>query len=167
MKKLTQKIIALAMAATCSVSAAAVSASAAGISSLAKDSLESAVSKGADVVNAQSADGYWSKNLSRNGQTAYCKIVDALTKFQDSVTLSNNLDSKELAEIPQIIQQEHPEIFYVDILNSKPAKAKNENGFVVSYIYNFKYMSNARQKVSDVESAANKILANAPKSGSD
>lgn len=116
-KKLMKRIVAAMMALVCALSAV-VSASAANLSSLAGDMFNSAISKGADVVNAKPATGYWSKNLSRNGQTAYNKILDAVQKYQSSVKLSDNLTSEELKEIPQIIINEHPELFYYDVKKS-------------------------------------------------
>lgn len=165
-KKLMKRIVAAMMALVCALSAV-VSASAANLSSLAGDMFNSAISKGADVVNAKPATGYWSKNLSRNGQTAYNKILDAVQKYQSSVKLSDNLTSEELKEIPQIIINEHPELFYYDVKKSGAEKSYNENGFVDSYIYHPSYMDNYKQKISEVENAANQILAKAPRNGSD
>lgn len=116
----------------------------------------------ANSFSPRKADGYWSSQFSQNGQTAYMLIVDAIKNGKTSVAIPS-VNQNERAKFWNTISWEHPELFYAKNFGSS---SHNENN-VTTYTEHWSLDSNWQSEKSAVEQAANKFLANAPKSGSD
>lgn len=165
-----KKIISMVLAMVMVLAVAATSASAALINTaqLQQDAKDT-ISKGAKTIAAkakftpQKADGYWSSKFSTDGQTAYVRFVDAVRKFQSSVDIPN-ISQSERSQFAQIIQQEHPELFYVSGIGAKTHQ--DSDGYKWQEM-TINYVSDARSKLSAVENAANQFLNGAPTNGSD
>lgn len=65
------------------------------------------------VVRREAETGYAYGMLSREKQTLYLEIRDALLQFEEDVKLSS-CDKEEISHVFQCVLNDHPEIFYVD-----------------------------------------------------
>lgn len=112
---------------------------------------------------SQSADGIWSSQFSKNGQTAYMLMVKAIENFQTSVSIPD-VPKSEFSQFWNIMKKEHPELFYAKNFQRKTITEANKHEIHTAY---WTLDSNARQEVNAVNQAVNNFLAKAPKNGSD
>lgn len=166
MKKIVSMVLALVMV----LAVAATSASAALINTAQlEQDMKDTASRTVKTVRASTkftprkSDGYWSSKFSTNGQTAYMLFVDAVKKFQTQVEIPA-IDKSERSQFAQILQQEHPELFYVQQIGTRD---KTDSDGYKSQEMTITYIADARSKYNAVESAATRFLSGAPKSGSD
>lgn len=166
MKKIVSMVLAMVM--VLAVAASSASAAIINTAQLAQDVKDTAsrTSKNLkDSVNftPKKADGYWSSKFSQNGQTAYVLFVEAVKNFQSEVKIPK-VNKSERDKFAQILQQEHPELFYVAKIGTKDGTESDGHEYQEMTIT---YESNAKSKYNAVINAANQILNGAPKSGSD
>lgn len=112
---------------------------------------------------SQKADGIWSSQFSKNGQTAYMLMVKAIQNFQTSASIPD-VPKSEFNQFWNIMKKEHPELFYAK--NFQRKTLTEENGHAI-YTATWTLDSNARQEVNAVNQAVSQFLAQAPTNGSD
>lgn len=172
MNSTTKKIVSAGMALLMSMSIG-TSAFAAGINTAQlrsdlKTGTERLVKDSADdlkfAAQAQSAPGYWSSHFSKNGQTAYMLVVNAVKNFQTKVQVPN-FDKNEFQQFGNVFKKEYPELFYAKDFHWKGnTEAGNQH---TTYTISWNQDSNAKSEAQALNSAVSKFLSGAPTSGSD
>lgn len=163
MKKLLSMALALVMVLAIAATSVSAAINTAQLEYDVKNQISKGVKTATNRIPAQSADGYWSSHFSKDGQTAFARFVDAVKDFKAEVTIPD-CDENERKQFAQILQQEHPELFYVDKIGYK--MHQDEDGYKWRTM-TITYQADAKNKLAEVKSAANKILSGAPKNGSD
>ncbi len=161
-----KKVLAFGMALTMTASAA--------VPTFAQQSNVSLIAEGVRQINKtvneavnfkyQEATGYWSKHLSRDGQTAYNLLLNGIANMEKKISIPE-IKLSDQKEILQDIQWEHPELFYFTINKSifSTVKANEGNYCTVQPAYD----SNAKTEIQQVNAAIDKFLKNAPVNGTD
>ncbi len=167
MKKAMKKVLAMVMALAVLMTAA-MPVFAKSAAQVAAETGAKTIVKGiSDSINfkPRKATGYWSKNLSTNGQTAYVLIKEGIEKGEKSIKMPK-ISAADQKEIQQDLYWENPELFYVKIKGTNTFKTVSaaEGDYCT---YTPVYVDNYKQKISQVNSKISSILAGAPKNGSD
>ena len=115
----------------------------------------------AENLKTRQTGQFYFEQLTREEQTVYVEILNALQNFEEEIVLSC-LDTEVIEKVFQYVLNDHPEIFYVDGYKY----TEYSNGDVVkkivfagNYIYDKEEILTRREKI---EKAADEILAGVP-----
>lgn len=166
-RKIVSGAMALAMSFSMATTASAALINTEQLKYDSSQALKRIVSDTADAAKfnlaAQKADGIWSSQFSKNGQTAYMLMVNAIKNFQTSVSIPD-VPKSEFEQFWNVMKKEHPELFYAKNFQRKTFTEANKHE---SYTARWTLDSNARQEANAVNQAVSSFLAQAPKNGSD